>query len=286
MAIAGKTPGQAPIDLGMALQLPPEKALEYFRAKGFAVTLNWRELWQQAHAKAFTVAGVVKIDLLKDIRYALDDALQRGETLAEFQKNLTPVLQAKGWWGKIASITDPATGKVDPQMVDVASGEMKAKALNARRLETIYQTNLQTSYMAGRYQAMRANVDDRPYWQYVAVMDRRTRPSHAALNGLVFRCDDPFWSHFYPPNGFNCRCRVRALDRENLDSRKLALSDSAGKLDEIEVPASSRRPGDLVKVGRYELPDGKHVITDPGWNYNPGANPWIPDANKFARKRK
>ncbi|WP_237172073.1 phage head morphogenesis protein [Pandoraea norimbergensis] len=47
------------------------------------------------------------------------------------------------------------------------------------------------------------NVDDRPYWKYVAILDSRTRPSHRALNGKVFRYDDSFWSSFYPPNGWD-----------------------------------------------------------------------------------
>jgi hypothetical protein len=32
------------------------------------------------------------------------------------------------------------------------------------------------------------------------------------LNGTgIYRRDDPFWDHFTPPNGFNCRCGVRIL---------------------------------------------------------------------------
>ncbi|MGL9773172.1 MAG: phage head morphogenesis protein [Sodalis sp. (in: enterobacteria)] len=62
--------------------------------------------------------------------------------------------------------------------------------------------------MAGRYQRLRENVDQRPYWQYVAVMDSHTRPSHAARHGWGFCYDDAGWDTLFPLNGYNCRCRV------------------------------------------------------------------------------
>jgi hypothetical protein len=45
-------------DLSYALTLPPEQAVKYFQAKGYKITWDWHEMWQEAHAKAFTVAKV------------------------------------------------------------------------------------------------------------------------------------------------------------------------------------------------------------------------------------
>ena len=100
---------------------------------------------------------------------------------------------------------------VAPQAIEAGFGE--------RRLETIFRTNVQTAYMAGRYAQMMAVAEDRPIWRYVAVMDRRTRPAHRALNGIARRFDDPFWSTFYPPNGFGCRCTVQTLSTDEADNR-------------------------------------------------------------------
>ena len=133
------------VDLSFAFGLPPEKAVEYFRAKGYTIGWDWRETLHEAHAKAFTVAKVMKVDVLEDIRGAVDRALHDGLTLADFKKDLIPTLQKKGWWGEI---THPETG--EPAFID------------ARRLTTIYQTNLQTAYMTGRYQAMMENSSQRP----------------------------------------------------------------------------------------------------------------------------
>ena len=256
------------IDLLYALQLPPEKAIEYFQAKGYAIAWSWQEVWQQAQAKAFTVAGVMKMDVLVDIRQAVDQALAKGETYADFEKGLIPLLQRRGWWGRNAQ-------------TDEATGEMAGKGLTPWRLKTIYQTNLQTAYSAGRYKTFSDNVAARPYWQYTAVMDRRTRPTHAAMNGLVFRADDPFWDSFYPPNGFNCRCRVRALDDRNVADRGIDLSSSRGRLSMIERPVSQRPDAPKVDVTRFEYAPGKYVAPDVGWNYNPGKAAWQPELKQY-----
>ena len=247
-----------PVDLSAAFGLPPDKAIDYFKAKGYAITWSWQDMWQEAHAKAFTVAKVMNTDILQDIRGALDDALKNGTTLRDFQKNLTPVLQAKGWWGKT-------------EHVNTLTGEVSTAQLGSpRRLQTIYQTNLQTAYMAGRYQRMMEATDSHPYWEYVAVMDRRTRPTHAAMNGSVYRYDDPIWNSMYPPNGFNCRCRVSALSDTEVKRDGIKTQTSAGRLidhpitlkDGTVVPGKALR----IKVNGQD----KLFAPDAGWSYNPG----------------
>jgi hypothetical protein len=66
------------------------------------------------------------------------------------------------------------------------------------------------AYGVGRRRALEEVAEDLPYWQYNAVLDDRTRPSHAALDGLIYPADHEFWNEHYPPWGFNCRCNVTA----------------------------------------------------------------------------
>ncbi|PKN35641.1 MAG: hypothetical protein CVU61_02125 [Deltaproteobacteria bacterium HGW-Deltaproteobacteria-19] len=248
------------VDLGYAIGLKPEEAIRYFREKGYAFAWNWQEMWQEAHAKAFTVAKVTQLDILEDIRGAVQKALDEGTTLRDFQKNLTPILQAKGWWGK-------------QEVPDLAGATQEVQLGSPRRLKTIYRTNLQTSFMAGRWKEQLENADDRPYLQYVAVMDRRTRPSHARLHGRVFRYDDPFWKAFYPPNGWGCRCRTRALSESNVQARGLTVH----KTDPAQIRWEDRiinRAGEMRPVAVYrDLLLGRFE-TDPGWSYNPGEAKW------------
>ncbi len=89
--------------------LPSAEAIRFFAAKGHKVSFDWRDLWQQEHAHAFTVAKSADFDILADIDAAAEAALEQGATPQEFQRRLTPILQQKGWWGRKA-VVDPKTG--------------------------------------------------------------------------------------------------------------------------------------------------------------------------------
>jgi SPP1 gp7 family putative phage head morphogenesis protein len=256
------------IDLSYAIGLPPEKAIEYFKSKGYKLTWDWYDIWQEAHAKAFTVAKVMRMDILQDIRDMVQKALNEGITQEQFRKELEPKLKAKGWWGyKFVSYPD---GRVE-----------KILEGSPWRLKTIYRTNMQTAYMAGRYKEQMENVDARPYWQYVAVMDNRTRPAHAALNGKIFPADDPFWDTHYPPLGYNCRCRVRALSQKDIDRKGLPVDSAEGRI-RWEDTLVSKKTGEIQPVAVYHDPvTGMKIPTDVGWSYNPGKSAWFPDLDKY-----
>lgn len=254
-------------DLSVCFGLPPARAIAYLKAKGYRITWDWEEMWQEAHAEAFTVAKVTRLDILEDIRQALAKALSEGKTARWFKKELTPVLQAKGWWGK-ADATDPSTG----EPVTIQQG-------SPWRLDTIYRTNMSTLYSAGRWAEQRANIDDRPYWMYVAIRDSRTRQSHLALHGLVFRADDPFWQSFYPPNGWRCRCSVVALSADDVRRRGLSVGFAASRLD-TSMRLVSEKTGELKEVATFRLPSGKTISPDVGFSYNPGHG-YAPDLVRY-----
>ncbi|MDE9466877.1 phage head morphogenesis protein [Xenorhabdus bovienii] len=258
------------INLGYVIGLPPKEAIDYFQRKGYAIGFNWHNVEAQAHARAFTVAGVLKLDVLADIRSALQKSLENGNTLADFKRQLLPVLEQKGWIGK---------GLV----ADAETGELHGKRLTPRRLDTIFTTNMQSAYMAGRYQQQMESVDDRPYWERVGIMDNRIRPSHAALDGFIARYDDPIWQAIYPPDGYRCRCRVRtrsAADVERLDLRVQSTDDRR-----VEVQQESGVPGETRPVLGFENPVTGQVYTpDPGFGFNPGQVSWQPELAQYHPK--
>ncbi|MBX3588785.1 MAG: minor capsid protein [Ramlibacter sp.] len=257
-------------DIGASFTLPPERAIAHLQAKQAQVTGSWREWLDGEHARAFTVANVAKLDVVNDIHESLKEALRKGETLQQWKDGLVPLLQRKGWWQREGTVQQLQ----DAGRVDAGTGEI-AKGLTPHRLKTIFQTNMQSAYMAGRYAEMVEQAEDRPYWQYVAILDGRTRPAHRAMNGKTFRYDDPGWNTFYPPCGYNCRCRVRNFSQRDIDRRKIPLSNTEGKLREVRVPL---RGGGSAQVTRYSdtsLPGGKFQ-PDPGFSSNPGLNAWQP----------
>ena len=201
-------------DLGFAVDQEPQQAINFFRQKGYAISFRWQDVWAESQAKAFTAAGAMKLDILKDIRGAVDTALAEGQTLEQFKKELVPTLKKKGWWGKEVEVTDETTGETRTTRVD------------PWRMRVIYQTNLQSAYNAGRWQSQ-IEDDNRPYFHYVAVLDPVTRQSHRELHNTVLPKDDPFWDVNYPPNGWGCRCRVRALTERGLERKNLNVQDKS-----------------------------------------------------------
>ena len=254
------------IDLGYAAKLPPDKAIEFFRAKGYEVSWHWWEVWESAHARAFTVAKAVQADVLESIRGALDRALEKGQTRREFARDLEPRLRALGWWGRQV-------------IVSPDGGAEKVQLGSPHRLRTIFDSNMRSTFGAARQRQQMENVESRPFWMYDARNDSRVRPSHAAMDGRVFRADDPIWKTHYPPNGWNCRCRVRALTAAQVRARGLRVSDSAGALEAVqqEVGVDKRTGEVIVKPGtayRFRAGGEVHVMTpDPGWGSAPRGLP-------------
>ena len=226
----------------MSLSLPPEKVQEYFKQKGFQITWNWDEMCQEAHNRSFTVAKVMKEDILKDIRQMVDRAIDEGLTFQQFKKELTPQLQAKGWWG---------IQEIDGKEVQLGS---------PYRLKTIYRTNIDVAYSVGRYQELTEQVDFAPYWQYVAVMDARTSEFCRIHNGQVYRYDSPFWNYGYPPNHWGCRSAVRNYTEEDLREKGLKVSP-VPDIQTVNAEISGKKVKTVVINGAKMQPE---------WSYNPG----------------
>lgn len=188
--------------------LTPEEALDYWRNKGLKQTWNWYQMQNEEHDIAMTVAKMMDIDLLATVQRELDKAIANGTTLDDFSRNLIPVMQRSGWWGKFDYLDD--------------NGNVKQAQLgSASRLEKIFRTNLQSAYAAGAWESIEANQGSQPYLMYDAVDDGRTRDEHQAFDGVVFPVGHKFWRTNYPPNGYNCRCGTVPMDADDLEEYNL-----------------------------------------------------------------
>lgn len=229
--------------------LAPRDAIAALQARGRTLhpSFAWQDVWQETHAALFTVAKSAGHDVLRDIHAALVTALAEGRTVRQFADELEPLLKAKGWWGRGPAL-DPETGETVP-----------AQLGSRRRLKTIFNVNMRVSYAAGQWASFERNKAVRPWLRYVAILDRTTRPEHAALHDTVLSVDDPAWSTWAPPLGWNCRCTLQSLSARDLER----MGDRAKR----DAPAAktrdwtNRRTGEVVQV-----PEG----IDPGWGHNPG----------------
>lgn len=233
--------------VSLSFNLPPENAIRFFQAKGLKTTFDWRGMLHEEHTHAFTVAKMMDLDMLADVRSAVDRAISNGTTLHKFREELEPMLKAKGWWG-VKEVVDPATGKITT-----------AQLGSSRRLKTIFDTNMGAAYAAGKWKQIEATSKTFPYLMYDAVNDGRTRPQHRAWDNLVLRWDDPWWITHYPPNGWFCRCSVIQLSQRQLERMGKKAPDTAPPGNPYEW--MNPRTGEVM-----EIPEG----IDPGWGYHPG----------------
>ena len=175
------------------------------------------------------MAGAQGADLLADLNQAVDNAIATGTGLDAFRKDFDALVAKNGWTGW--------------------TGE-GSKGGVAWRTKVIYQTNMATSYAAGRWKQLNDPelLKILPYWQYHHNDSvQHPRPLHVSWDGLTLPPDHPFWQTHFPPNGWGCQCRVSAVSKE----------------DFMVAIATGRGPANA--------PTGTEGI-DEGFAYAPGAN--------------
>ena len=212
------------------------EALEYLNQKKVLPKELYEELEDEAKAKAFTVSGYTALEILEQFLQELEAAVENGTTMDTFREQMNGFLEREGYEG------------VTPYQA-----------------ENIFRTNIQTAYNVGHYKQMtEPGVKAlRPYWQYDAVNDSKTRPSHLAMDGRVFMADDPIWDTWFPPNGFKCRCTVKTLSKRQMEQRGLTV--------ETEAPRAAR-----LEDGRFV-----NILPDPQFDTNPAKVRYQPDLTGY-----
>lgn len=213
--------------------LPFAEQIAFFKRKLNVPTESWTDIYRSEHDWAFVVAGANRDALVADFRAAVERAIEGGISLEKFRKDFDAIVAQHGW--------------------DYNGGR-------DWRSRVIYETNLNASYAAGRYEQLQAA----PFWQYVhADWVTHPRRQHQAWNGLVLARDDPFWYTHFPPNGWGCQCSVRGLWARDLKRLGKDAPDSAPEVQwlEREIGKNSANGPRLVQV-----PEG----IDPGFEYAPG----------------
>jgi len=164
--------------------LPPEAAIRLFRDKVPLTRDAFDRIIEAYRGRAFTIAKQETVQAVEIVQSWVEKVLVEGLTFKQFRDGLNDAAEAGG-------IT----------------------AVNPYHARTVFDTNLQTAYNAGRYEMYHAPevVEAFPYFQYHTVGDDRVRPAHAQMDGFIAKRDDPLWETWWPPNGFNCRCTVTAI---------------------------------------------------------------------------
>jgi SPP1 gp7 family putative phage head morphogenesis protein len=166
---------QVKFDEAAFRKLTPKAAIKWLRKKIAVKKAVWGQIEQDARNASFYISRLGDLELIKFFKEQCLEALGQGIPYRQFAKKLF-----------------------------LLTGGTPFVAYQ----KTAYYTNMFSALGVQSQTAMRRVTDRFPYWRYSAILDGKTRDSHARMHGVVVRHDDPFWSTWYPPNGFNCRCRV------------------------------------------------------------------------------
>lgn len=184
---------------------PPLENIAFLMAKKPEIHFDYDEIKFEAHQRAFTIAKITQIDLLSDIQTSLENAFVEGQSYQSWVKELKPTLQKHGWLGKVV-VQNPDTK------------EQKEIFVGASRLKKIFYTNARTAYAQSEARAG-YKLPLSEYIRYVAILDNRTRHTHAQMHGKIAHRNDKFWEKNYPPNGWNCRCAVEFISKDEMDEQ-------------------------------------------------------------------
>ena len=220
-----------------ATSLPFQEQNEFLRRKLNLPTNGWTDVYGREHDYAFTVAGANRDELVADFHQAVQRAIEGGTTLEDFRKDFDRIVAKHGW---------------------------SYNGGRNWRSRVIYETNMRSSYMAGRYEQLMAVREERPFWQYLhSDAVEFPRPLHEAWNGMVLRWDDPWWQQHFPINAWGCQCSVRALSMDDLVRMGKTGPDTAPPIIWEERTIGQRSPQGPRTV---QVPQG----IDPGFEHTPG----------------
>ena len=165
--------------------LPFEEATDFFKSKVSMTKAEWESLEPKLRFKAFTVSRLAEEDHIEMIRGRLLYAIEKGESISETWKDMKE-----------------ATAAID-------------SPFSSRYWETVYRTNTQSAYNAGRLMQYRNNLP--PAWELLVIEDGRTSDTCKGIasligNGKALSAKHHFWSTYgFPPYHFNCRTTFRAV---------------------------------------------------------------------------
>lgn len=109
---------------------------------------------------------------------------------------------------------------------------------NKNYLQAEYQTARTAAQMAEKWERLQETKDFFPNLKFRTVGDDRVRDDHARLDGIIKPIDDSFWSRYYPPLDWRCRCDVVATaedadTKEPKDLPPVKFKGNVGKDKEI-----------------------------------------------------
>jgi SPP1 gp7 family putative phage head morphogenesis protein len=133
---------------------------------------------------------------------------------------------------------------------------------NKAYLESEYLFATQSAQMASKWADFEQD-GDRYNLQYRTANDDRVRHEHQALHDITLPPSDPFWSKYYPPNGWRCRCNVVQVRKERYDVTDSATASDLGAKATYTVGAGGKNTSEMFRFN----PGKQNTIFPPNHPY-------------------
>jgi SPP1 gp7 family putative phage head morphogenesis protein len=182
------------------VSVPPLKeTLSRWRKRKILDSRTFENLADELKGQAGRLAGVWHTRFVEAVYGSLFDAMADGLTLQD-------------WIPRAQSLLDQFGADTG---LRIFSGETWSPWYS----DLVFRNANAAATAGGRYAEMfsREWIRRAPFWLYDAINDSRTRPAHLALDGMVFRKDDPAARKFLPPIDHNCRCSSIETDQGDVD---------------------------------------------------------------------
>jgi hypothetical protein len=167
----------------------PKEAVGWFAARVPFTRAELEELDAEQRSRAFYVSNVAQLRVVADVHKAISRAIAKGTTLDDFKAEVQAKLETE--WGR-----------------DIPG-----------RVETIFRTNVQSAYNAGRLEQFEepAVRHLRPFRAWSVIVDGRTTENICLpLRNVQVPADSAFALSHIPPLHYNCRTGIMSLSREDV----------------------------------------------------------------------
>lgn len=215
-------------DLLAAFDKSPEDAIEYLKSKGIEVSSSWEKTLELLKAKAFTVTGLIRLDILNDLKIEIEKALAEQKSSKDFAKEVKEKMLKAGW-------NDPATTSLS-------------------RLQLIYDTNVQSAFMDGRWNKVIDMADSRPYIQMLSTIDPKTTKECKFLHLKVFRFDDTKLHYFMPMGHFRCRRNYVTMTEKEFERTGLKVTNGDTVMLHKNKKGFTKKPFEKFSVDMSKYP--------------------------------
>lgn len=166
------------------------EAISFLRRRLSIPEAEWQQILDEAGGAADILAEGQRDAMARDLLEAVADALDNGATAQMFRKDYDAIVKKHGW---------------------------SYHGDKGWHSDLIFRVQTSIATAAGRWEQIQRVKETRRWLRYVTVHDNRVRLTHREWHNVVLPVDHPFWKTHFPPNGFQCRCRVVSLSDRDLE---------------------------------------------------------------------